>query len=439
MPSPTFAISRQAPPVRPSRSLEGMERVIPPESPVRPALKLDKPLPELPQKPLPATPSMEASTAWSDDSSLSDSFDSRRQSTVSTESYPVVVRSPSDDLAELVDHPPIPSLGRSSPIEPYEKPRPSPVAFSSQYLPWTPNRPRPNHYFREKKWDFFPELAIPSELPPTLPRFPPSCKPLKKDARGLNLVPFDFAKKSSPADRGGLTLAHDMRNSIRSYVQRRISKHSVDKEKSRRKRRPVTAPECTRKDHPTPRAPSSNYSDRDSIASRKTEPQESERPKRLSGSTRSSACEQAKKPLALEPIAFQRRRQLAVPISPYQKYGATIWDKSGREKRISYRQTQNVRFPRYQKRSSTPKPGLVMTDNTPPLSPRQRSPLPQNTRDCMRALQDRTSLVLVALEEAKQRVVQARIDRKRMQLKSQIRVVGPVSPHNANARVDPWI
>ncbi|KAH8426738.1 uncharacterized protein LDX57_004471 [Aspergillus melleus] len=439
MPSPTsFAVSRQAPPVRPSRSLEGMERVIPPVSPARPSLKLDKPLPDLPSKPLPATPSMEVSTAWSDDSSLADSFESRRPSNASAVSYPVVVRSPSDDLAELVDHTPAANLDRSSPIEPFSKPRPAPLAFATvsqdpyaSSQPWTPNRSRPNHYFREKKWDFFPELAIPSELPPRSPKLP--SKQRKKDASRLNLGTFDFAKKGSRwnTERGGLTLAHDMRKSIRSYVQRRISKHSVDKEKAKRAR-PATAPsEYTQKCHPTPRVPSSNYSDNDSIVSPRNDLDSAENLTRLSISTISSS-ESPGKPL--EPVAFHRRKQLAVPMSPYQKYGAAIWEKSGREKRISYRQTQNVRFPRYHKKPSSSKPeGIV--NATAPLSPPPRSPVQQNP---LRALQDGTSQVLVA---AKQKMIGARVDRKRMELKSQIRLVGPVSPPNSFERdgVDPWI
>lgn len=442
MPSPSsYAISRQAPPVRPSRSLEGMERVVPPQSPARPSLKLDKPLPELPSKPLPATPSMEASTAWSDDSSFADSFESRRPSNASTVSYPVVVRSPSDDLAELVDHSPAVNLDRSSPVEPFSKPRPAPLAFTAvsqdRYTgsqPWTPNRSRPNHYFREKKWDFFPELAIPSELPPRSPKFPP--KQRKKEASRLNLGTFDFAKKGNRwncAERGGLTLAHDMRKSIRSYVQRRISKHSVEKEKAKRAR-PATAPsECMQKRHPTPRVPSSNYSDYESIASQKEGLDSSEKLTRLSLSTTSSIEERSK---PLQPIAFHRRKQLAVPMSPYQKYGAAIWEKSGREKRISYRQSQNVRFPRYQKGPSSPK--SEASDATPPSSPPPRSPLQQNPLDYMKALQGGTSQVLVA---AKQKMIGDRVDRKRMELKSQIRLVGPVSQQNSYERdgVDPWI
>ncbi|KAK1140532.1 hypothetical protein N8T08_010278 [Aspergillus melleus] len=438
MPSPTsFAVSRQAPPVRPSRSLEGMERVIPPVSPARPSLKLDKPLPDLPSKPLPATPSMEVSTAWSDDSSLADSFESRRPSNASTVSYPVVVRSPSDDLAELVDHTPAANLDRSTPIEPFSKPRPAPLAFAAasqdpyaSSQPWTPNRSRPNHYFREKKWDFFPELAIPSELPPKSPKLP--SKQRKRDASRLNLGTFDFAKKGNRwnTERAGLTLAHDMRKSIRSYVQRRISKHSVDKEKAKRAR-PATAPsEYTQKCRPMPRVPSSNYSDNDSIVSPRNDLDSAENLTRLSISTISSS-ESPGRPL--EPIAFHRRKQLAVPMSPYQKYGAAIWEKSGREKRISYRQTQNVRFPRYHKKLSSSKPEGI-ANATAPLSP-PRSPVQQSP---LRALQDGTSQVLVA---AKQKMIGARVDRKRMELKSQIRLVGPVSPPSSFERdgVDPWI
>ncbi|RAL02945.1 uncharacterized protein BO80DRAFT_22016 [Aspergillus ibericus CBS 121593] len=429
----SLALPRQAPPVRPSRSLEGLEQVIPPRVPIPPArpmlLHLDKPLPELPPKPLPETPSMdEGSTAWSDDSSTVSSFyDSRRFSEDSTESYPVFVRSGSDDLTELVDHSHSPTPGPHPPHH---------LAITTTFLhddhsdrppPWTANRTGPNHYFREKKWDFFPELATPSALPPS-PRF--ATRPRRKNSSRLNLTVFDFSKGRNRWN------SSDVRNSIRSYVQRRLSKNSLERNKSNRSS-PATVPA----DHARTPTPSSK-----STASKELSIPESPTlsspvevstaGKRLSRlSTRSTMGPRGKRPRAL---AFQRNKQLAVPMSPYQKYGAAIWDTPSREKRISYRQSHQVRFPRYRKASSSKK-GFV-SSATPPLTPPARSQLQQNTRDCVRALQDGTHHLLGALDGARKKMIGSRGDRRHTELKSQIRLVGPVSPYNNNyGQSDPWI
>ncbi|KAL2867122.1 uncharacterized protein BJX67DRAFT_354018, partial [Aspergillus lucknowensis] len=134
------------------------------------------------------------------------------------------------------------------------------------------------------------------------------------------------------------------------------------------------------------------------------------------------------------PIPYHRKKQLAVPISPYQKYGAAIWDKSGKEKRISYRPSQRVRFPKYRK---TPAKKGFASSATPPLSPTDRTLLQQGTRQCVRALQDGTSYVLVAIDGARRKMVCSKGDKRRTQLKSQIRLVGPVNPYTAHM-ADAW-
>ncbi|KAF7594493.1 hypothetical protein BBP40_009126 [Aspergillus hancockii] len=349
--SPTsFAVPRQAPPVRPSRSLEGLEKVIPPRAPqppTRPVLQLDKPLPELPTKPLPETPCLEGSTAWSDDSSTDISFDTRRQSDASLESYPVFVRSASDDLTDFAENSTV-SIDRASPGKPYHKPGPSPLALTTlfndhlerrTYLP--ANRAAPNHYFREKKWDFFPELATPSELPSGYPKSPSTSR--KHTGSRLKLSALDFTRKGSrwtASDKRAR--AHDMRNSIRSYVQRRLSKHSVDKDKPKRPPRPLTAPskfpDELRSARKTASSNYSNYSDRGSIGLQENYLDISDDMKRLSVSTHSSVDESEK---MLELMGCYRKQSQILTITAIQKHQSALWEKSGRGKRISYRQRGN--------------------------------------------------------------------------------------------------
>ena len=48
--------------------------------------------------------------------------------------------------------------------------------------------------------------------------------------------------------------------------------------------------------------------------------------------------------------------------------------------------------------------------------------------------------MLGAIDGAKRRVIDARVDRRRAQLKARIRLVGPVDPYTASyGRVEAWV
>ncbi|KAE8352113.1 hypothetical protein BDV28DRAFT_149363 [Aspergillus coremiiformis] len=435
--SPTsFAVSRQAPPVRPSRSLEGLEKVIPPP-PARSAPWLDKPLPELPAKPLPDTPSMETPTAWCDDSSTDVSFETRRASDASAESYPVFVHSASDDLAEFAEHSHVPG----TPVRPYRKPGPSPLAFTTSSGDHHDLRPfltgghvAPNHYFREKKWDFFPELATPSELSPGYPKFP--LTPRKHSNNRMSLAALDFTKKGSrwaASDKRAPT--SDVRNSIRSYIQRTLSRHSINKTKPKRRPELSTSPSDFREEYESSRKTASsnysNYSDRGSTGPQQNFLDLSDELKRMSVTSYLSS----ESDRSIDSTASHQKKEVAARSSALQKYKPIMWEKPGHGKRISYRQRGNVRFPNYRKKTIS-----FRCDPSSKDTPSSAcSALQQSTRFCVRVLQDGTSCVLIALDGARRRIIQAKVDRRRRLLKSKIRIIGPVNAYTTYDLVDPWI
>ncbi|KAL5001200.1 hypothetical protein BDV10DRAFT_160851 [Aspergillus recurvatus] len=503
----THSLSRPAPPVQPSQSLEGMEKVIPPSLPVPYAhtisrLHLDKPLPELPEKP--PTPFI-GSTAWSDDSSTVNSFEDDHSVSRprSAESYLVFVRSGSADLPDFVDHPvpgpvSVSTLDRtpSPSADPYhhqvhQKPAPT-LTFLTDDAPrytdpapqWNPShRAGPNHYFREKKWDFFPELAIPSGSPhnynsPRTYNNNQALRPRKKDSARSRWIPLPTEK--------GAALANDVRNSIR-YIQRRLSRNSLDREKSKKCHRPTTAPSPAgypRSPYPYTFEPSPRSQtapligpERDSFAPRSpasadplyvsiSEKQVTTNTDLSLTSTPTGSTISNQSLIELEreshnDTPFHRKKQLAVPMSPYQRYGAAVWDKSGKEKkRLSYpRQTPRVRFPKYRdssRRNSSIKNNAALSAS--PLRPKHSASasmpalvlgsghtLQQGTRHAVKALQDGTSHVLVAIDGARRKIARSgsgtlsgsKLDKKRTELKSQIRLVGPVNPYSHAG--DPWI
>lgn len=553
--SPSYG--RHAPPIRPSTSLEGLEKVIPPTSPLtipgRPHyLQLDKPLPENP--PQEDTPSM-YTAAWSIDSSTigsSSRCSSRESSRYSTDNYPIFVSSGSDkgtgagagtrtgttkirdrrpsdgpDDGSVVDDRTLGSASTDAatktkhasldPLEvfladhghghdhddedrdvdeDYEKRHRLEVRHT--VTDWTQNRYGPNHYFREKKWDFFPELATPGALPGG--KFP-SGRPTSsttpqtktgKSSRTRNLSAFDFGRLNGSRGRGStLDLAQNVRDSIKS-VQRKLSNRpSLEKEKARHRQQPrpstarserygygalsqrtATTPSSQRT-RTTTDSGSRNGNRNGSIAKPPNYEDiftASDRLKRtLSAMSKRSSIMASPQSLPLP----RRPKPLAVPLSPYQKYGAAIWEKSSVPRhRIA---SHNVRFPRYYQNrrcwssslfstssssssycfSSTSSSSTTTTSSNSghvnrlrrtqsnpvlPVSIPLRLQLQRSTREYVRALQDGTSSMLGAIDGAKRRVIDARVDRRRAQLKARIRLVGPVDPYTASyGRGEAWV
>lgn len=444
----SLASHRMAPPVRPSRSLEGLERVIPPSPkqpffPTRSDLFLNKPLPA---KPVPDEAAEYSSGMWSDSSdseseSTVDSLGSPSEPRNSTESYPIFVSSDSDDF--MVDHPAPADQLNLGPIRPS---RPSPQrilssdsrtdsvasgtdsvaeASDAQYgrpSHWTQNRTGTNHYFREKKWDFFPELATPSALQAG-GRVSPgirSGKTRKKEGR-LNLAAK--RRRWHSLDRAGLGLAYGVRDSIKTYVHRTLSKDSGET-KAKESPRPATAP----LDQPGQQTSYSRPKTQQSCMDLNMQL------RALSVSTASSSLEPPSSPRSIRTqrsAPVQRPRQLAVPMTPYQKYGSAAWETPKKSKR-----TVHARSPTNSDGPSSP--DFTYANPTPPLSPPFKIQLQQNTRNAARVLQGGTSHVLVALDGAKRKISESKDERRREALKSQIKLIGPVNPHS-HGLGDPWV
>ncbi|QQK47908.1 hypothetical protein Pdw03_5543 [Penicillium digitatum] len=434
--------SRMAPPVRPSRSLEGLERVIPPLSPqisIRSDLFLNKPLPA---KPLPEEP--ECSAMWSDSSDTESTLDSGSERRHSVDSYPIFVSSGSD-FDDLVD-PSTPSeqlLTLSS--QPHKRTDsidinipPSIVepavsdSSSSSDAPygrpshWAQSRTGINHYFREKKWDYFPELA-PSSLHAS-GRISPNMVAPSSKSRKLG-IPLDFAKgkcRWHSLDRGGLG---GIRESIKTYVNRTLSRDSTAENKKEIPR-PATAPTDHhlnyggRLRHTAPTLHLSSLALDTGVAARAT-----------SVATSSSSEDDythhrfhlqtpiaPTSPTSISTPITSRPKQLAVPLSAYQKHGPVIWEPPKSQK-------PNAQFPRSASspdaadEQSSSAPNLSYANATPALSP-LREQSQYNTRG--------------AFLGAKKKIAESKDDRRREQLKAQIKLVGPVNPQSY-VQADPWI
>ncbi|KAJ5970990.1 uncharacterized protein N7479_000908 [Penicillium vulpinum] len=439
-----------APPVRPSRSLEGLERVIPPLSPhispnipfaTRSDLFLNKPLPA---KPPPEQP--ECSVMWSDSSDSESTLDSITPSEPrhSADSYPIFVSSGSDlDF----DHP-SPSadqLPLSPPqkrtdsivinIQPIAEPSVS-VSSSSSFSDtqyghpslWTQNRPGTNHYFREKKWDYFPELA-PSSLHST-GRISPNTVAQNHKVCKMG-SPLKFAKEKCrwhSLDHGSLG---GVRDSIKTYVHRTLSRESTGENKSKETPRPATAPMDYHLNDVGGTLNSTAPTPQQSALALDTQVAE----RAISVATSSSSEYDytnhkfhletpisPTSPISIATPITPRPKQLAVPLSEYQKHGPVIWESSNKSKR-------NVQFSRFNssslaaEASSSSAPNISYANTTLASSP-SRKQSHHSTRGVFLG--------------AKKKIAESKDNRRREQLKAQIKFVGPVNPHTYT-QADPWV
>jgi hypothetical protein len=453
--SPTFSYSRMAPPVRPSRSLEGLERVVPPspKSPFPRELFLNKPLPAKPfEQP-------ESSAMWSDSSDSESTLDSITASEPrnSADSYPIFV-SGSDDFGDLADHP-APSADLSLPVSPLPplkctdaididrsinldesivQPPSVSSSLDTKYersSHWNQRSTGANHYFREKKWDYFPELATPSALQASgrvSPNMVAQSKPRKKG----NMSALEFAKgkyRWHSLDRGGLG---GVRDSIKTYVHRTLSRDGPAAEhKPKEAPRPATAPMDHRLNdassflgpkgweaQPSSLALDTNAAVRAISVGTSPSPEYDYTKKMFHLQTPISPTFSTYPASPVSPTTptTPRQKQPAVPLSPYQKYGPAIWEpkKSKRNVQCLKHQASPTLGP-----SASSAPELSFANATPPLSPPLKQ-FQQNTRG--------------VFLEAKKKIAGSKEDRRREQLKAQIKLVGPVNPHTY-VQSNPWV
>ncbi|KAB8278263.1 hypothetical protein BDV30DRAFT_233734 [Aspergillus minisclerotigenes] len=207
------------PSLRPTQSLEEPKQAI---FSTQRIPSFDKPLPTLPPNPVQGGPPIDTSpTTWFDARSTPPSLSGHCPSRETIEDYPVVNDCDPDDLLMRVNHPPAHTLFEK--LKSTSRPRIITTSFlhdNRNEYPLTRTAPptRPNHYFREKKWDYFPELAPISALPANLNQSFNARK--KKNGR-----PAPTLHKSYRHINSDYPFLSHSRNAITSGVHRLFSKN----------------------------------------------------------------------------------------------------------------------------------------------------------------------------------------------------------------------
>lgn len=455
--SPPKPYYRQPPPVKPSKSLEGLEVVVPPgkEPPgtflfSRSDISVDILNKPLPAKPLPETPER-ISSFYSNDSLLDTYI--HRTPTETTDAFHIPAVSNPDDFPETLRRSTTAGTTSARPsLAQLSRDKVSSLslkAFMSQerFGGDIHARIRAGPYFREKKWDFFPELANPSGLQAATSRARPHGLIFKKTRRHraprspVSLpASLEFGRSGGrwlSAENKALLLGQGLRDSIRSCVQKTVSrKRSCRCDCEKRKEKPPMKP-----NYPYSHRPTYDIIDSKSLYddSRSGLQQDLvdvyEQMKILSispgsssdSSSGSSFGSSQRSPALSHKFSHQ---QLDSPTELYEDYGF----KTGGDLLFSHQQSysggSHATVARHLRRTSSmfEMRGYTSVNPTRPLSPPVSPPLQQHTQPYVKALHNGTSQMMSALDGAKKKLRETKADRRRAELKKQIRLVGPVDP-----------
>ncbi|KAJ9206903.1 hypothetical protein DTO021D3_1639 [Paecilomyces variotii] len=438
MRSPPKPYYRQPPPVKPSKSLEGLEVVVPPgtffisQSDISVDI-LNKPLPA---KPLPETP--ERSSSLSSQDSLLETF-IYRTSTETTDDSHIPVASDPYDYSTVLTRPATagalstrPSLGQLSRDKVSSL---SLKAFMTQerFGGDIHARIKAGPYFREKKFDFFPELATPSGLQAAT--YSGRSHGLKRRLRGRKSpvslpASLEFGRSGSrwlSSENKALLLGHGIRDSIRSCMQKTASRKKSHDQKTQRPNVKSNHPYAQRGAYHAVDSKSLYEDSESGLQQNFVDVYHRMRTLPISPGTSSGSSFSSSRSRTL---VTQSSRQQLYPTESYEDYGFKAGGDLLLYRRASYSKGSNDTVPRHPRRTSSMIEMRQCTciNPTPPLTQPRSTQLQQQTQQYVKALHSGTSQMISALDGAKKKLMETRADRRRAELKKQIKMVGPVDP-----------
>lgn len=350
-----------------------------------------------------------------------------------------------------------------------------------------------SHYFREKKWSFFPELAMPSQL--QMEKMPGKWGPFMATTAKNN------GRKMTDKYHGKIKgTVHGFRDSIKYFhLNRKLMKEAacsglappLDEDNGNRNKkgklaekppsghsRVMTASSST--SYSSPRlhgsfTSSSASSSRDeprnygswessglpyrhrgrrsdtcdgeletgSTSKYKTRTESRDKVKRRSDDADNEAYGQQH----LTTRTYGRTsstnlpKQRAVPLSPYQKYGPAIWEshKSPRKRHVRFARTHrssssassSMHSSTGESQSTAASSVDDSSDSYYRITPPPKSPYRTRSNISMKTTVDgrRNRGPSQVLGDAKKMITESKADRRREELKAQIKLVGPLNAH----------
>jgi hypothetical protein len=412
---------KKLPPTGLSRSLEGLEIGIPPGA-VRskdPAIPINnlwlwKPLPKLPQR---------ESSVYSRESII-DNYMDRNDKDESTYIQPDFIRSEPDVAQQSIKPPAAPSQVSLADVAGQEKRGSLMIkAFvTEEQYGMGMHLAKANHYFREKKWEIFPELAP----QPAVRTLNPSSRSRKWAFHRKRHQTESYGHTSSESDGFALNL-----DPIRTYVKKTLSK------KSSQLKMKNNASESSVAFHSRRRKNSISTASEASIETAELQRSLAHVRNRMQtlslwshssdDSSVSTNLESWRQPTA----AFKNPSRRSGPKRRPRPTSKLVGQKAPGIRFVKYRRSPSLKEGRKCPDQGMPSPSTS--------SQSSQSSHPTSSRsEHGKMLQQGTHAVLSAIDGAKKKIAESRAARRRAELKKHIRVIGPIE-HYPDGTVNQWL
>ena len=431
----------------PSVSLLGMEQVIPPGTPSTGRITrtssafADKPLPDAPRR---------SSSMYSD--GVSEIIEAYLAESPSGDNYlpPPVVLQPVAYRETIVgllnsrlEEPPSPtSLVSRTSIFPRATPSPASLAESiqsgtsaqplagrrtRQVKAISPPLPSPSLGFRAIHYDSAPENLVGSTSPRITQVIDSTLVPLplalSRDVVGGDRPASRFSRTSS----SGSSLIYNpgIRSSIRSFVRNKL--HHGKRDPAEKEKKRIMSFASAKYPHMNPSRSASGRSRRRGSWTSGRRPSFQQglssaygmlRKMSITSSSNSSGQKEQQDP--------RRHKQLAIPTSPYQKYGPRIWEPPKKQRN---KKKRNAEAPLRTKRA---------VEEERRMKHSSASPTAGRHSDYAKSFENGTNQLVGALQGGRRRFKMAAGEKKREELKKSIKMVGPAS-QPPDAHTSDWV
>ena len=485
MTPPARSAFRRPPSPSPSRSLVGMEKVIPPgnpsprKSPLSPAAGTDKPLPQRPQA------SRRSSSVYSGDSGYTKIIDLYTNWKVDEEpadgdpavpiaSQPVAYRqaltgllarrftessspispltiphfskhavsipslrltsedSPATSAADVKTAPSFSEFSRSlqakksdmvSPLSSLASPHRGMVSHDTFWQPSLRSSPESSAVAFAYEREHLPGEVSPRITDVNSELVPPPLDLTRSSGssayHGLGELMADRGSEMELSEQGSssevsstsmsdssFVVYTGLRESLRAMIRNKMGKKKESVQKGKAKAGSVPSIKDQVPISESPRQPERKFS---WVSSRRPSLQQG-----VSSLFRSLPLTKPPSPTEQKPPSSRvRQKQLAIPLTPYQKYGSAVWHNSQRKKR------RQARAAPPQQKNATTSGGIRRL----PTQNRRRNP-PQRSSEVLTAFQSGRDQILSALGETKHKIAGTNSEMRRKALKNSIMLQG---------------
>ena len=210
---------------------------------------------------------------------------------------------------------------------------------------------------------------------------------------------------STPSSDGSFVVYTRVRESIRAIIRHKMGKEKESVQKGKERADSVPSIEYRVPTSESPQLPERKFS---WVSSRRSSLQHG-----VNNLLRSLSLTKPPNPAKQTPSSSRvRQKHLAIPLTPYQKYGTAVWHNSQRKKR------RQARTARAQKSAALPGGVRILSAQNRPRNLAQRS------SEMLTAFQSGTDQILGAVDETKHKIARTNSEKRREGSKESVTLRG---------------